>query len=31
MAKADDADTRCGAAPAKAAAPERVAAFRTGV
>jgi putative endonuclease len=31
MAKADDAGTPRGAAPAKAAAPERVAAFRTGV
>jgi putative endonuclease len=31
MAKADDAGTPCGAAPAKTAAPGRVAAFRTGV
>jgi putative endonuclease len=31
MAKADDAGTKCGAAPTKAAAPERVAAFHTGV
>ncbi len=31
MAKADDTGTPCGAAPAKVASPERVAAFRTGV